>query len=452
MTTTAISAGYVRVSSVQQRDDSDSPASQRQRLKAAGCTQIYEDLAVSGFKLSQRRRAAGYQQLLDGIRSGRIAKVLAVRLDRLARRDQIVFELVELCQKHGVEFATLATGPVSIETAAGWLQLKVNSMFGEHYSRVLSESVRAGYQGLHQAGIPARSSQSLPFYLQRIPGTRHGVEPSRHWHHARHAVNQVLARVWSTSEAGLYLNEHCGIRGEGSAIRRWMSAPAMAGHLARHPKGQQPVIILRDVWPAMVTEAERQQLLYVLQVGTGRRFNRNRPPKLLTGICRCSLCDNSMNYEQVQMRGKTYQYLRCRRAGCNRRGVVAGPIWDEITRRLDAHIHDLVQRRTLAAGVVSEPAEVSIWRRELAAREALPEDLRQQADEMRITELRSLIISAEAMPEVVEDWWPDGLAAGSIQFWSQRPQAEINADLRRIIRAVVVDPGSGAVVKTVWRA
>lgn len=452
MTTTAISAGYVRVSSVQQRDESDSPASQRKRLEAAGCTQIYEDLAVSGFKLSQRRRAAGYQQLLDGIRSGRIAKVLAVRLDRLARRDQIVFELVDLCQKHGVEFSTLATGPVSIETAAGWLQLKVHSMFGEHYSRLLSESVRAGYQGLHQAGIPARSAQSLPFYLQRIPGTRHGVEPSPHWPHARHAVTQVMASVWSAAEAGLFLRDRCGIRGESSAIRRWMSSPALAGHMARYPKGKDPVIILRDVWPAMVTEAERQQLLYVLQVGKGRRFERNRPPKLLTGICRCSICDGSMNYEDMSRGGRSYQYLRCRRAGCNRRGVAAGPVWDEITRRLDAHIQTLVQRRTLATEAVSEPAEVSVWRRELAAREALPEDLRQHTDEMRISELQGLITSAEAMPSAMEEWWPDGLAAGSVQFWSQRPQVEINADLRRVIKAVVVDPSSCAVVRTVWRS
>lgn len=45
--------GYVRVSSARQRDESDSPASQRQRLTAAGATILFEDLAVSGYRLSR---------------------------------------------------------------------------------------------------------------------------------------------------------------------------------------------------------------------------------------------------------------------------------------------------------------------------------------------------------------------------------------------------------------
>jgi hypothetical protein len=54
------------------------------------------------------------------------------------------------------------------------------------------------------------------------------------------------------------------------------------------------------------------------------------------------------------------------------------------------------------------------------------------------------------MPEPVEDWWPDGLAAGSLQFWSQRPETEINADLSRIIRAAVVSPQTGQLARVDW--
>ena len=448
MTTTGIVAGYVRVSSAHQRDDSDSPASQRQRLEAAGCTHIYEDLAVSGFKLAQRRKAAAFQQLLTDIAAGRITKLLAVRLDRLARRDQIVIELAELCQTHQVEFATLSGGVVNISSANGWLQVKVQSLFGEHYSRWLSEAVRGGYAGLHRAGIPARSAQSLPFFLQRIPGTRHGIEPSPHWDHARHAVEQVLQGAWAAAEAGLYLNQRCGIRGESSAVKRWMKSPAAVGHLAT---GAEQTVVIRNAWPALMTEAEQHRLMSALANTHGRRVERERPPKLLTGICRCALCHGSMNYERLQRRGRVYSYLRCRRVGCDRHGVAAGPVWDVITAQLDAHIQKLVQQRAMAAGVVEEPAEVTTWRRELLAREALPVELRQPSDERRIAELRGLITAAETMPIVSEDWWPDGMAAGSVQFWSQRPEAEINADLRRLIRAVTVDPSTSTVVETAWR-
>ena len=86
-------AGYIRVSSRQQRDESDSPANQRARLEQAGATLIYEDLAVSGFRPERRRNADGYRSLVAAIESGQISRLLCTRLDRIARRDAIVLEL-----------------------------------------------------------------------------------------------------------------------------------------------------------------------------------------------------------------------------------------------------------------------------------------------------------------------------------------------------------------------
>lgn len=82
--------GYVRVSSARQRDESDSPASQRQRLTAAGATLLFEDLAVSGYRLNQRRHASEFQRMWRAIESGQLRRLLATRLDRFARSDQIV--------------------------------------------------------------------------------------------------------------------------------------------------------------------------------------------------------------------------------------------------------------------------------------------------------------------------------------------------------------------------
>jgi hypothetical protein len=78
-------------------------------------------------------------------------------------------------------------------------------------------------------------------------------------------------------------------------------------------------------------------------------------------------------------------------------------------------------------------------------------ELRQSADEKRVQELQRLIAAADTTPMAVEEWWPDGLAVGSVQFWSQRPEHEINADLRRLVAEVLVDPSTSAVVKTDWR-
>lgn len=440
-------AGYIRVSSARQRDESDSPASQRQRLEAAGCTTIYQDLAVSGFKLEQRRKATGFQQLITDITAGKIGRLLSVRLDRVARRDQIVIELAELCHQHGVEFATLSGGPVNVSTATGWLQVKVQSIFGEHYSRALSESIRAGYAGLHQAGIPARSAASLPFHLQRQQGTRHGVEPSPHWPAARRAVERIISGAWSIPQAARFLHEAAGLRGDSSDLKRWLRSPALIGHM---PSRGGTAITMRSVYPPLIDEAERQQLLAILAATRGRKLPGTGPARLLTGICRCAICGGAMSYESVKRPAATYWYVRCRRQTCNRRAVAAGPVWDAITAQLDDHLEELVRRRAAASIDTTDPPEVMTWRRELAAREAMPMELRQPADDQRIAELRGLIAAADTMPDVVEDWWPGGLAAGSVQFWSQRPEAEINADLRRLIRWVPVDPRTGKAGNPAW--
>lgn len=446
MSTALIDAGYIRVSSSRQRDESDSPASQRQRLEAAGCTRIYQDLAVSGFRLDQRRKAVEFQQLIADITAGRVGRLLAVRLDRLARRDQIVLELAELCQQHHVEFSTLAGGRVDVSTASGWLQVKVQSIFGEHYSRSLGESVRAGYAGLHAQGIPARCSAALPFHLQRIPGTRHGVEPSPQWRHARHVIDGLLSG-WSIYQVCLHLVRTCGRTGDSKTTRTWLASPALAGHLA----AKDGTILVRDCWPALVDEAERQRIMAILDETRRRRPSRPGRARLLSGICRCTICGGGMSHEKVRRPTRCYDYLRCGRVGCNRTTVALGPVWEVIVGHLDGHIDALVRSRAEAAAVWSEPAEVTAWRRELAARQALPADLLQPADRRRITELQGLIAAADAVPNVMEDWWPQGVAAGSVQFWTQRPEEEINRDLRRLIAAVPVDPVTGNVGEPAWR-
>ncbi|MFN9113056.1 MAG: recombinase family protein, partial [Bacteroidota bacterium] len=134
-------AGYIRVSGTKQRDESDSPASQRQRLMQAGAGKFFEDLAVSGYKLEQRRKAAGFQQLLAAIEAGEIDRLLCVRLDRVARRDALVMEVAEACDRAGVEFVSLGSGAVDVSSSAGWLSVRMQTSIAVHFSRLLCEII-----------------------------------------------------------------------------------------------------------------------------------------------------------------------------------------------------------------------------------------------------------------------------------------------------------------------
>lgn len=442
-----IHAGYIRVSTRHQRDESDSPANQRQILEAAGCNRIYQDLAVSGFKPEQRRRARDFARLLADIEAGHVQTLTAVRFNRLIRRDALLIDLAETCQRKGVTFRTVQGGIVDVSTAAGWLNTKIHGVFDEHYSRALSDSIRGGLDALHARGIPARTSRALPFHLEREPGTRHGVRPSPHWPHARHAVERFMAGEWSSCQAAAYLFQRCQWRSTSSEFVKWIHRPAIAGHMAR----RDHTIIIPGCWPALVTADEWAHLKARIAANRGRRPVTPGRPRLLTSICTCARCGGRMAY--VSARGKAGQrwwYVRCRRQGCITTTVSAPPIWEAILEQLDHRTEQLVQRRAADAGVRREPPEVATWRLELQARDALPQEMRQPADNVRILELHQLIAAAATTPAPVEDWWPGGLAAGSLQFWTGRPEDEINADLRRLIRAAVVDPDAKALVRVEW--
>lgn len=441
--------GYIRVSSARQRDESDSPASQRRRLSDAGATVFFEDLAVSGFKLEQRRKASGFQRLQLAIRQRQITRLITTRLDRIARRDQIVLELAELCDAHGVEFVTLGSGPVDTSTASGWLGVKMQLVIAECFSRQLSENIRHGYQGLHAQGIAARSAGSLPFHLQREPGTRHGVIPSQHWDHARHAVDQILSGSWGPPQAARYLFEHCGTHGDSKTVAIWLKAPALTGHCAK----RDGTILIRDCWPALVTEGERAELLLILQ--RRKRISHARAastgPNALSGLCVCSACGGSMGYHIARRGDRVYRYVRCSRITCSRRNIAAEPIERQLHGLLGAHIDQLIQRQAERRQVNEPPPEVTAWRRELQMREAIPADFRQPADQARIAELQGLISGAGSRAGIDERELLrlKGAALDAVQ-WFERPQEVRNTDLRALLSRVEIDVETRQIACVDW--
>lgn len=441
--------GYVRVSSRRQRDETDSPASQRQRLEAAGATVFFEDLAVSGFNLAQRRKAVDFRRLEEAIRRRQITRLVTTRLDRIARRDALVLELSELCDAHGVEFVTLGSGRVDTTTASGWLQVKMQLLIAEHFSRQLSENVRHGTAAQFARGVPARSAGSLPFHLQRQPGTRHGVIEGPAWDDARRVVDELLRGRWSTAQAGRYLYERHGVMAHSDSVRTWLKAPAIAGHCVSSDGSKQ----VRDCWPALVTEEEYQQLQLMMQSKRRAAISRGeRSPRALSGLCRCGECGGTMAYHVAKRGERAYAYIRCTRPTCVRRNVPAAPIERQLHGLLGPHIGRLLERLAEQEELVIPPAEVTVWRRELQVREGIPVEFRQPADQARIAELQGLI--AEGMRGGMR---PDGAAMTALRRrvldvvgWFERSEEDRNTDLRGMVKEVVVAAEAKQIAVVHW--
>ena len=318
-----IVAGYVRVSSRQQRDEGDSPANQRARLRAYGCEVIYEDLAVSGYSTERRKNATGWRALQDAIRKGEISKLVATRLDRYARRDTLVLELADLCDQNEVDFGTLAEGAISTKKAIGWFSVKQQLLMGEFYSRQLSENISAGYEANWERGKPARGP--LPFHLQRDPekpAYEHVFVASPAWGDARKAVEMFLDGQPTTTCASFLRGKgHIGSR---SGFLTWIRNPILQGHAGAWREDR---IRMANVAPPLITAAEAEQIEFRLK-DNKKRWGANAPSNRsttilpLSRICSCFHCGKKLH--QNKRTGKPRKdgtkletwYLRCGTEGC----------------------------------------------------------------------------------------------------------------------------------------
>ncbi|MEB3361740.1 MAG: recombinase family protein [Synechococcaceae cyanobacterium] len=460
-------AGYIRVSSAAQRDQSDSPASQRERLRQAGCTAFYEDLAVSGFKREARQKAHGYNRLLADIAAGRITRLVCTRLDRAGRRDDLVLALVDACEAAGIEFVALASGgTVSTTTAASWLGVKTQLMLGEFYSRQLSESIRSGYQGLHAQGIPARSAASLPVHLQRTAGTRHGVEPSPAWPACREAIEQFIAGRWTLADCGRYLHEQIGRLSTGKAVAMWLRGQHLLGHMAK----RDGTVLIEDCWPAIASAEEFAQIQ--LRLSTRRRVwgvNVNREVRALSGLCRCYHCGRGLAHDSARRPSGVYRYVRCTYQSCpsKRAGIRADLLEQALFLQWVAdHLGLIAEAQATASNVQIPSAALLTLRQELQAREALPPQFRTEQDRQRIGELQQQIRRESAAPPdldpaivallgdqlrtvPIDSGWPapmfhgqiDGPPGSSWGWFEGRPDPQRNQELSLLIErhGVLVD-------------
>jgi hypothetical protein len=446
-----IKAGYIRVSSARQRDKSDSPASQRKRLADAGCTLFFQD-TVSGFKREQRRKAHEFQRLWRAIASGELEHLVATRLDRMARRDDIVLELAQHCETHGVAFSTLGSGAVDTSTASGWLNVKVQLMFAEHFSRQLSENVKTGYQGLHAHGIPACPGSHIPFHLMREPGTRHGVVPSAAWDDARYVVDQLLSADWTLSDVIRYVWPRHKVLKTATSVRQWLTMPALEGHFVRNA-GKPSEVVIRDCWPALITNLEAMQLADVLSRLRRTSISRSKgTTRALSSLCCCSACGSPMKI--ATMDGRRRVYLRCSTPVCPVPLVRVEVIETQLLALLGPQLKAMVEAAANSVTVTPPQAEVTDWRRELLARQAIPAEYRQVSDQSRIAELQELLqsaVSSQAGSVDQAELLRLRLSVESEAEWLARPEEDRNRDLRQLVDRLVVDAADRRITDVEWR-
>jgi DNA invertase Pin-like site-specific DNA recombinase len=174
--------GYARVSTDDQVLDS-----QHDALAAAGCEQVYDDVASGA-----RDDRPGLEQAMKALRKGDV--LVVYKLDRVGRSLPHLVELVAELERREVGFRVL-TGQIDTTTAAGRLVFHIFAALAEFERELIRERTRAGLASARARGRRGgRPSKMTPSKLRMAMALM--ADP--------HSVAQEVAAQLGVSTATLY--------------------------------------------------------------------------------------------------------------------------------------------------------------------------------------------------------------------------------------------------------
>ena len=143
--------GYARVSSSGQ-----SLELQREQLREAGCTKVFEEKRSGGSRADRDQLAL----CLDYVREG--DTLLVTRLDRLARSIVDLREVLDRLSTKGVQFRALQQGAIDTTSSNGRLMMNMLGAFAEFELDLRRERQREGIDRAKAAGVYKGRKRSVP--------------------------------------------------------------------------------------------------------------------------------------------------------------------------------------------------------------------------------------------------------------------------------------------------
>lgn len=302
--------------------------------------EVFPDPDVSAF--SGKHRPA-YQQMLTGIRAGRITAVAAWHTDRLYRTLRELEDFVDLVDARGVQVQTVKSGEVDLSTAAGRMMVGQLGVIARYESDHRSERIRAKHAELAAAGKPSGGGLRPYGYRQIFDRDekphrllREEKDPAeaahiREWARRVLAGEDLSAVRRAINEAGLTTT--AGNQWSNQTLARLLLSARISGRREHRPvtkDGKRPRvgrIAGKASWPAIISERDSDLLRKLLTnpertktTGTNGRY------LLVGGVLVCGECGRPMvGRSRGAGRPRGYICNKQSKRGCGRVRVTAEP-------------------------------------------------------------------------------------------------------------------------------
>ncbi len=282
--------------------------------------------------------------------------VIVYNLDRLHRRPVELEEFVALCESVGVRDLATVTADIDLGNDDGLFMARIFAAFAAKESGRKSARIRRKMLQNAEQGLPHGSVR--PFGYEPDKVTLREAEAAV----VRQMVDRYLAGA-SIRSLTVWLNDS-GIAPAAStswgtsAVRQILCSGRIAGLREHH--GQ---VIGPAVWPAIITAAQRDQVLARM---AARALHKTRAPRtyLLSGLLRCGRCGGRL-YSQARHGGPATPVRRyvCLsgpdQGGCGRLTVVAAPVEELLTEAVLARL-DSAQLSDALTGKASTDQDVAV--------------------------------------------------------------------------------------------
>ena len=312
---------YVRVSTDDQRDNGYSIDSQLRMIKEYcekndySIVDVYNDAGHSGKDLMRPE----IQRLLADIKSKKIDKLIAIKVDRLTRNNYDGFWLLNYCEEHDVKIE-LILEPYDVSTANGEMIFGMNLVFGQRERKEIGARTK---RAMEEMALEKIHPSKAPYGYIRNRETGHlEIEPIE---------AQVVKEIFELCKQGNSTRSIATIMKDNNAylkqgkwasdrIYKILTNAIYIGifEYGKYKRKPQDILRVENYCEPIIDEITWNATRNVLV--KNRHSNYGEYIHLFSGLVKCPICRNIMSssesFKYPNGKLKVYYHLRCKNHNC----------------------------------------------------------------------------------------------------------------------------------------
>lgn len=317
---------YVRVSTDDQRDNGYSIDSQLRMIKEYcekndyDIVDVYNDAGHSGKDLMRPEM----QRLLKDIKSKKIDKLIAIKVDRLTRNNYDGFWLLNYCEEHDVKIE-LILEPYDVSTANGEMIFGMNLVFGQRERKEIGARTK---HAMEEMALERIHPSKAPYGYIRNKETGHlEVEPIE---------AEVVKEIFELCKQGNSTRSIATIMKDNNAYLKqgkWKSDRVYkilsnsiyieVFEYGKYKRKPQDILRVENYCEPIIDEVTWNATRNVLV--KNKHSNYGEYIHLFSGLVKCPICgeimSSSESFKYPNGKQKVYYHLRCKNHNCSGFGL-----------------------------------------------------------------------------------------------------------------------------------